>query len=415
VDRSAIPLSLPKDKIKIVLFEGIHDNAIHALNVAGYTNIATYPGALDGDDLKHAIADAHIIGIRSRTKLTADVLDAAPKLVAIGCFCIGTNQVDLKAAKLKGVPVFNAPYSNTRSVAELVLGEMIILARGIPEKSTAAHEGRWLKTAAGSHEVRGKTLGIIGYGHIGSQLSIIAESMGMRVQYYDIINKLALGNATPCQSLDELLSTSDIVTLHVPQTDQTKNMIGANEFARMRDGTVFLNASRGTVVDIDALTAALKSGKVKGAAVDVFPKEPADAAEEFVSPLRGLPNVILTPHVGGSTQEAQANIGAEVADKLITYSDNGSTQGAVNFVEVALPKQGEATRFMHIHRNVPGVLSKINDIFSGQGINISGQYLRTDGETGYVVVDVEADIKPGQGVRRQLEAIDGTIRVRFLI
>jgi len=415
IDRSKIPLSLPKDKIKIVFLEGIHDNAVHALNVAGYTNITSLPGALDGEDLKNAISDAHIVGIRSRTKLTAEVLEAAPKLVAIGCFCIGTNQVDLKAAKMRGIPVFNAPYSNTRSVAELVLGEMIMLARGVPEKSTAAHAGQWLKSAAGSNEVRGKTLGIVGYGHIGSQLSIMAESLGMVVQYYDIVTKLALGNAAPCATLDNLLATSDIVTLHVPQTDQTKNMIGAAEFDKMKEGAIFLNASRGNVVVIDALVAALKSGKLKGAAVDVFPVEPASNKDEFITPLRGLSNVILTPHVGGSTQEAQANIGAEVAEKLITYSDNGSTQGAVNFVEVALPKQGIATRFMHIHRNVPGVISKINDIFSGAGINISGQYLRTDGETGYVVVDVEADIKPGQGFRRQLEEIDGTIRVRFLM
>lgn len=415
LDRSKIPLSLPKDKIKIVFLEGIHDNAVHALNVAGYSNISSYSGALDGEELIHAIADAHVIGIRSRTKLTAEVLAAAPKLLAIGCFCIGTNQVDLAAAKMRGIPVFNAPYSNTRSVAELVLGEMIMLARGVPEKSSAAHAGKWLKTAVGSNEVRGKKLGIVGYGHIGYQLSIMAESLGMVVQYYDIVTKLALGNASPCATLDQLLATSDIVTLHVPQTDQTKNMIKASEFRKMKDGAIFLNASRGNVVDIDALAEALKSGKLKGAAVDVFPVEPATNKEEFVSPLRGLDNVILTPHVGGSTQEAQANIGAEVADKLITYSDNGSTQGAVNFVEVALPTQGTSTRFMHIHRNVPGVLSKINDIFSDAGINISGQYLRTDGETGYVVVDVEADIQPGQGFRRQLEEIDGTIRVRFLV
>ncbi len=407
-------LSLPKDKIKVVLLEGIHDNAVHALNVAGYTNVDSYPGALDGVALKDAIADAHIVGIRSRTRLTQQVIAQAPKLMAVGCFCIGTNQVDLKAAKMAGIPVFNAPYSNTRSVAELVLGEMIMLCRGVPEKSAAAHAGQWLKSAKGSHEVRGKKLGIVGYGHIGSQLSILAEALGLEVQYFDVVNKLALGNAKPCHTLDQLLRTSDIVTLHVPSTPQTRDMIGAAELELMKPGALLINASRGNVVTIDPLVAALKDGRLGGAAIDVFPVEPADADEEFVSPLRGLPNVILTPHVGGSTQEAQANIGTEVAEKLITYSDNGSTLGAVNFMEVALPVQGTATRFMHIHRNVPGVISRINDIFSGKGINISGQYLRTDGEVGYVVVDVEADIEPGQGFRKALDAIDGTIRSRFL-
>ncbi len=407
-------LSLPKDKIKVVLLEGIHDNAVHALNVAGYTNVDCYPGALDGVALRDAISDAHIVGIRSRTRLTEQVIAQAPKLMAVGCFCIGTNQVDLKAAKMAGIPVFNAPYSNTRSVAEMVLGEMIMLYRGIPEKSAAAHAGKWLKSAKGAHEVRGKKLGIIGYGHIGSQLSILAEALGLEVQYFDIVNKLALGNAKACHTMEQLLRSSDIVTLHVPATAQTKGMFGATEIGQMKKGALLINASRGNVVDIDALAAALKSGDIGGAAVDVFPTEPASNDDEFVSPLRGIPNVILTPHVGGSTQEAQANIGTEVADKLITYSDNGSTLGTVNFMEVALPVQGTATRFMHIHRNVPGVISRINDIFSGKGINISGQYLRTDGEVGYVVVDVEADIEPGQGFRKALDAIDGTIRSRFL-
>jgi D-3-phosphoglycerate dehydrogenase len=407
-------LSLPKEKIKVVLLEGIHDNAVHAFNVAGYTNIVSCPGALDGADLRDAIADAHIVGIRSRTRLTDKVIAEPPKLMAVGCFCIGTNQVDLKSAKMAGIPVFNAPYSNTRSVAELVLGEMIMLYRGVPEKSAAAHRGGWLKSAKGSHEVRGKKLGIVGYGHIGSQLSILAEALGMEVQYFDIVNKLALGNAKVSHTLDHLLQSSDVVTLHVPATPQTKGMIGAAEIARMKTGAILINASRGNVVDIDALAAALNDGRLHGAGIDVFPREPADNGEEFVSPLRGIPNVILTPHIGGSTQEAQANIGTEVADKLITYSDNGSTLGAVNFMEVALPVQGSATRFMHIHRNVPGVISRINDIFSGKGINISGQYLRTDGEIGYVVVDVEAEIEPGMGFRKAIDAIDGTIRSRFL-
>ncbi len=408
-------LSLPKDKIKVVLLEGIHDNAVHALNVAGYTNIDRHPGALDGIDLREAIAEAHIVGIRSRTRLTAAVVAAAPKLMAVGCFCIGTNQVALSAAKMAGIPVFNAPYSNTRSVAELVLGEMIMLYRGVPEKSAAAHCGGWLKSAKGCHEVRGKKLGIVGYGHIGSQLSILAEALGMEVQYFDIVNKLTLGNAKACPSLEQLLRTADVVTLHVPATPQTKGMIGASEIGQMKAGAILVNASRGNVVDIDALAAALKDGRLFGAGIDVFPTEPADNDAEFVSPLRDFPNVILTPHIGGSTQEAQANIGTEVSEKLITYSDNGSTLGAVNFMEVALPLQGSTTRFMHIHRNVPGVISRINDIFSGKGINISGQYLRTDGEIGYVVVDVDSDIQPGMGFRRQLEAIDGTIRVRFLV
>ncbi|WP_337997278.1 phosphoglycerate dehydrogenase [Oleispirillum naphthae] len=407
-------LSLPKEKIKVVLLEGIHDNAVHALDVAGYTNVDSYPGALDDTALREAIADAHIVGIRSRTRLTAPVIAAAPKLMGIGCFCIGTNQVDLRAAKMAGIPVFNAPYSNTRSVAELVLGEMIMLYRGVPEKTTAAHAGRWLKSAKGSHEVRGKKLGIVGYGHIGSQLSILAEALGLEVQYFDVVNKLALGNARACPSLEQLLETSDIVTLHVPATEQTKGMIGPSQIGAMKKGAILINASRGNVVDIEALAAALSSGALSGAAIDVFPAEPPSNDAEFVSPLRGMANVILTPHIGGSTQEAQANIGTEVADKLITYSDNGSTLGAVNFMEVALPVQGSATRFMHIHRNVPGVISRINDIFSGKGINIAGQYLRTDGEIGYVVVDVEADIRPGMGFRKALDAIDGTIRSRFL-
>ena len=408
-------LSLPKDKIRIVLLEGIHDNALHALNAAGYASVVRLPGAMEGAELRDAIAEAHIVGIRSRTRLTAQVLEDARKLMAVGCFCIGTNQVDLHAAKMRGIPVFNAPYSNTRSVAELVLGEMILLYRGVPEKNAAAHAGRWLKSAKGSHEVRGKRLGIVGYGHIGSQLSVLAEALGMEVQYFDIVSKLAMGNARPCADLGELLATSDVVTMHVPATPETGGMIGAAEIAMMKKGAIFINASRGNVVEIEALARALRDGKLAGAAIDVHPVEPADNDHEFVSPLRGLANVILTPHVGGSTQEAQANIGCEVADRLITYSDNGSTLGAVNFVEVALPVQGSVTRFLHIHRNVPGVLSRINDIFSGQGINISGQYLRTDGEIGYVVVDVDSDIAPGMGFRRRLEAIEGTIRVRFLI
>ncbi len=407
-------LSLAKDRIKILLLEGIHRNAVDSLRQNGYENVDLRPGALDGDDLANAIRDVHMIGIRSRTRLTPEILAAADKLMAIGCFCIGTNQVALDAARHAGVPVFNAPYSNTRSVAELVIAQVIMLLRRVPEKNALAHLGDWRKTADGSHEVRGKVLGIVGYGHIGSQVSVLAEAMGMRVRYHDIVDTLPLGNAQPCASLDELLAVSDVVTLHVPATPQTRYMIREPQIRAMRPGAVLLNLARGDVVDIETLAAALTDGHLSGAAVDVFPKEPASRDEPFASPLRGLSNVILTPHVGGSTQEAQANIGIEVADKLIRYSDNGSTLGAVNFVEVALPVQDGVTRFLHIHRNVPGVLSHINEVFSRREMNISGQYLRTDGEVGYVVVDVDADLQAGMGIRRELAAIEGTIRTRFL-
>jgi D-3-phosphoglycerate dehydrogenase len=408
-------LSLEKDKIKVVLLEGIHENAVKMFKEAGYSNVDHYPAALDADELKSVVSEAHFLGIRSRTKLTEEVIDAAGKLTSIGCFCIGTNQVDLQAAAMRGIPVFNAPYSNTRSVAELVLGQIIMLLRGIPQRNAAAHAGGWLKNAHGSYEARGKTLGIIGYGHIGSQLSVLAESLGMNVIYYDVINKLAMGNATSCTSMDELLEKSDVVSLHVPANEQTKNMITAAEIAKMKKGVHLINAARGNVIVIDDLAAAVESGHVAGAALDVFPVEPAGKDEQFESPLRGMNNVILTPHIGGSTQEAQENIGIEVADKLITYSDNGSTLGAVNFPEVSLPvKDRTHTRFMHIHRNVPGVLLKINDVFARRGINISGQYLRSEGGVGYVVVEVDEEIKPGEGVRKELSSIEGTLRVRFL-
>ncbi len=408
-------LSLEKDKIKVVLLEGIHENAVKMFKEAGYSNVDHYPAALDADELKSVVSEAHFLGIRSRTKLTEDVIDAASKLTSIGCFCIGTNQVDLQAAAMRGIPVFNAPYSNTRSVAELVLGQIIMLLRGIPKRNAAAHEGDWLKNAHGSYEARGKTLGIIGYGHIGSQLSVLAESLGMNVIYFDVVNKLAMGNANSCSSMDELLEKSDVVSLHVPANDQTKNMITATEIAKMKKGAHLINAARGNVIVIEDLAAALESGHLAGAAIDVFPVEPAGKDEQFESPLRGMSNVILTPHMGGSTQEAQENIGIEVADKLITYSDNGSTLGAVNFPEVSLPvKDRTHTRFMHIHRNVPGVLLKINDVFARRGINISGQYLRSEGGVGYVVVEVDEEIKPGEGVRKELSGIEGTLRVRFL-
>ncbi len=409
-------LSMPKDKIKVLLLENIHDNAVSYFERNGYMTVERLKGALDAEELKEKIADVHMIGIRSRTKLTRDVLEHANKLLAIGCFCIGTNQVDLAAAKEMGVPVFNAPYSNTRSVAELVLGEVIMLARRIPEKTWSTHEGGWLKTADGAVEVRGKTLGIIGYGHIGTQLSILAESIGMRVVFYDIVEKLALGNAQARHDLDDLLAESDFVSLHVPATPETKNMITAAEIAKMKPGAYLINAARGNVVVIEALAEALEKGHLAGAAIDVFPKEPASAGDEFQSPLRGHRNVILTPHIGGSTLEAQANIGTEVAEKLVKYSDNGSTLGSVNFPEVQLPVMAAVgSRFMHIHRDVPGVLSHINEVFSKRGMNICGQYLRTDGDLGYVVVDVKETVEEGQGVRRELAAVDGTIRTRFLL
>ncbi len=407
-------LSVPKDRIRIVLTEGIHDTAVEAFAAAGYTSVERVAGAPTGEALARVVADAHVIGIRSNTKLTAGVIGRAERLFAIGCFCIGTNQVDLAAAKLAGIPVFNAPYSNTRSVAELVLGEIILLLRRIPEKQRLIDAGRWQKTADGAREIRGRTLGIVGYGHIGSQLSILAEALGMHVRYYDVVEKLALGNARPCASLDDLLAVADVVSLHVPGTAETRGMIGVAEIGRMRPGAFLINAARGDVVDVDALAAAIASGHLAGAAVDVFPSEPKSAAEPFDSPLRGLANVILTPHVGGSTEEAQAGIGTEVAEKLVKYSDNGSTIGAVNFVEVALPVQRGVTRFLHIHRNVPGVLAKVNDVFSARRLNIAAQYLRTEAEIGYVVSDIDAVLEEGMGIRRDLAAIDGTIRVRFL-
>ena len=349
-------LSLPKGKIKVLLLENVHSSAVDLFQRHGYHQIEQIGDALDESELKSRIADVHMIGIRSRTQITEPVLSAAEKLMVIGCFCIGTNQVETTAAKMRGIPVFNAPYSNTRSVAELVLSEAIMLLRGVPEKSWLAHDGQWQKMAMGSHEIRGKTLGIVGYGHIGTQLSILAEALGMRVVFYDIVEKLALGNATPTRDLKDLLAVSDVVSLHVPATEITAGMMDERALRAMKKGAFLINASRGNVVDIDALASCLKEGYLGGAAIDVFPKEPTSPGEPFESPLRGLKNVILTPHIGGSTIEAQANIGSEVADKLVKYSDNGSTVGSVNFVEVALPPQQDAIRFMHIHRDVPGVL-----------------------------------------------------------
>ena len=406
--------SYPKQDIRVLLLEGVSQTAVETFRAAGYTQIEFHEKSLPEDELKRRIAEAHIVGIRSRTHLSDDVLAQARRLIAVGCFCIGTNQVDLDAAELAGIPVFNAPYSNTRSVAELVIAQAILLMRGVPQKNAECHRGGWSKSAAGSHEVRGKTLGIIGYGHIGTQVGVLAEALGMHVLFHDIETKLSLGNARAAVSLDDLLAQSDVVTLHVPETPATKDMFGAAQIAQMKPGAHVINASRGTVVDIDALADALKSGKVGGAAVDVFPLEPKGNAELFESPLRGLDNVILTPHVGGSTLEAQDNIGIEVAAKLVRYSDNGSTLSAVNFPEVTLPGHDGSRRILHIHRNVPGVLSQINDIFRDRGINIDGQFLRTDPKVGYVVIDVTADEEQTASLRDAMAAIEGTLRVRVL-
>ncbi|MBL0709399.1 MAG: phosphoglycerate dehydrogenase [Colwellia sp.] len=404
--------SLAKDKIKILLLEGVHNSALEELKSKGYSNIEYIKTSLSNDDLIAKIADVHFVGIRSRTQLTEEVLSHAKKLVAIGCFCIGTNQVDIIAAQKLGIPVFNAPFSNTRSVAELVLGETLLLLRGIPEKSAKAHRGEWLKSAVGSFEARGKTLGIIGYGHIGTQLGILAETLGMRVRFYDIETKLPLGNASQTFSLNDLLAESDVVSLHVPETPQTQMMIGEEQFAAMKTGAIFINASRGTVVDIDALAKALSDKKVAGAAIDVFPAEPKGNAEEFISPLRAFDNVILTPHIGGSTKEAQENIGLEVASKLAKYSDNGSSLSAVNFPEVSLPQHVNASRLLHIHHNQPGVLTQINQAFAEHNINIAAQYLQTDDKIGYVVIDIESS--NSAEALKALKSIDATIRARIL-
>ena len=405
-------LSLPKDRVRFLLLENINESAVNLLKAAGYTNIERLSKALDGDDLVKAVQGVHILGIRSRTNLDKAFFEKTDRLMAVGCFSVGTNQVDLPAAKHVGIPVFNAPYSNTRSVAELVMGEIIMLMRGIFPRSVAAHQGGWDKSAANSVEIRGKTLGIVGYGNVGSQLSTIAEGMGMRVIFHDLTDKLRHGNTEPTETLDELLAASDVVSLHVPETPATNGMIGAEQIAKMKKGAHLLNLSRGTVVDLDAMAAALKSGHLLGAAVDVFPVEPGSNAEKFVSPLQGIPNVILTPHIGGSTEEAQDRIGIEVAKKLIEYSDVGSTLGAVNFPQVQLAA-AQGMRFMHVHNNEPGLLHNINTILSNHKLNITAQYLQTDGELGYVVIEAEG-AADGQVVLEELRQVPGTIRTRLL-
>lgn len=404
--------SLDKDKIKIILLEGIHKSATDYFKANGYNNIESFPNAIDDALLKEKIQSANIIGIRSSTQLTEEILGNAGKLLAIGCFSIGTNQVDGHAARLMGIPVFNAPFSNTRSVAELVIAEAILLMRNIPVKNAAAHRGKWLKSATNCFEVRDKNLGIVGYGHIGSQVSILAEALGMNVYYYDIVKKLSLGKAATCASLDELLSISNIVTLHVPETELTKNMISDRELGHMKKGSCLVNASRGSVVNVRALASALKSGHILGAALDVFPDEPASNNDPFISELQQFDNVILSPHVGGSTVEAQENIGTEVAEKLVKYSDTGATIGATNFVQVSLQPNQNAQRFLHIHKNEPGVLKEVNYVFTSKGINIAGEYLQTDPEVGYVIIDTESRLS--STILDELRAIEGTIRVRML-
>lgn len=404
--------SLDKSKIKFLLLEGVSQTAIDTLQAAGYTNIEFHKKALPDTELKNAIRNAHFVGIRSRTQLTADVFAEAEKLIAVGCFCIGTNQVDLRAATEHGVVVFNAPYSNTRSVAELVIAEAILLLRRVAEKNAAAHRGIWQKNADGAYEIRGKTLGIVGYGSIGMQLSVIAESLGMKVCFVDVVAKLPLGNAVQKADLDELLACSDIVSLHVPENKSTQMMIGARELGLMKNGAILINAARGTVVDIDALATALGDGRISGAAIDVFPTEPRSNDDEFISPLRAFDNVFLTPHIGGSTQEAQENIGLEVAEKLVRYSDTGTTTTSVNFPEVALPSHPGKHRLLHVHRNVPGVMSAINKVFSENNINISGQYLQTVENVGYVVIDVDQEYS--EFALEKLRQVEGTIRTRVL-
>ncbi len=401
-----------KSSTRFLLLEGVHQNALDTLKNAGYTNIEYITHALDEETLIEKIKNARFIGIRSRTQLTKKVLDAAERLAAIGCFCIGTNQVDLNAAREKGIPVFNAPYSNTRSVAELVIGQLILLLRGIPAKSKQVHKGSWPKSAKDSNEARGKTLGIVGYGSIGSQLSVLAESLGMRVIYYDVVTKLPLGNANQVGTLKKLLNKADVVTLHVPELDSTKHMMSKAEFAEMKEGSIFMNAARGTCVKIDDLAEVIENGKLRGAAIDVFPKEPKSNDEPLESPLRGFDNVILTPHVGGSTAEAQANIGLEVSDKFVQYAENGTTVSAVNFPEISLPQRPETHRLLHIHKNQPGVLSNVNQLFAENNINILAQSMITRDEIGYLVVDV-ADVDSKLAFE-QLNTVEGTIRLRVL-
>ncbi|MFT3948287.1 MAG: phosphoglycerate dehydrogenase [Agriterribacter sp.] len=404
--------SYPKEKINILLLENISDLAVQNFKKAGYTSIKKITGALPEEELIKAVKDVHMLGIRSKSQITPAVLNAAPKLQAIGCFCIGVNQVNLNKATELGVSVFNAPYSNTRSVAELVIGLSVMLIRRIPDKNKAAHEGKWMKDAKGSYELRGKTLGIIGYGNIGAQVSVLAEAFGMKVIFYDVVTRLPLGNAQPRKSIKELVSEADIITLHVPETAQTKNLISANVIKNFKQGSILINYARGEVVDLDALSAALKSGQLSGAAIDVYPIEPEKNGDVFTTPLQNLPNVILTPHIGGSTEEAQANIGEDVSMKLINFLETGITTGSHTVPELALPLQEGTHRILHIHKNVPGVLSQINTQLSSHHINILGQYLKTNDEIGYVVLDVDKHLS--KEAMELLKDIKETIKVRML-
>ena len=405
-------VSYPKEKINILLLENISVEAVTELNQSGYTNITTLKGALSEDELIARMSDVHVLGIRSKTQITEAILAAAPKLLAIGCFCIGTNQVDKLAAMKQGVVVFNAPYSNTRSVAELVIGAAIMLIRRIPEKNKAAHEGIWLKASANSRELRGKILAIIGYGNIGSQVSVLAEALGMHILFYDVEKKLPLGNATALYDLESVLQQADIVTLHVPATKQTTNLINEATLKQFKPGALLINYSRGEVVAIDALHEALKTGALSGAALDVYPVEPERNGADFHTPLQGLKNVLLTPHIGGSTEEAQVNIGLDVSAKLISFIEHGSTQGSHSVPALSLPLQEGAHRILHIHHNVPGVLSAINTTLSANGINILGQYLKTNDVIGYVVLDVDKNLS-GEALSL-LKNVKETIRVRMV-
>lgn len=402
------------EKAKLLLLEGVNDSAVELLETSGFSAIERLPKALEGEVLRKALKGISLLGIRSRTALTQDIFAAADQLVAVGCFSVGTNQVDLNAARRRGIPVFNAPFSNTRSVAELVIGEIVMLLRQIFPRSVAAHDGGWDKSAAGSREVRGRTLGIIGYGNIGSQLSTLAEAMGMRVIYFDRTDKLRHGNTEPVDRLETLLAQSDVVSLHVPETPETYNMIGARELRLMQPGSCLINNSRGTVVDLDALAAALRDGHLAGAALDVFPVEPSSNSERFQTPVQGLKNVILTPHIGGSTEEAQERIGKEVARKLVDYCINGSTMGAVNFPQVQLHSRAHGVRFSHVHHNVPGMLRRLNEVFLQRDINIAAQYLETDSDVGYVVLDVDLGDHDCSELLNEIRALDGTISARLI-
>lgn len=404
-------VSYPKDRINVLILENIHANAVALMKEEGY-NVETYPAALDEDELVEKIANVSILCIRSKTEVTQRVLDNAKRLIAVGAFCIGTDQIDLNACLKKGVAVFNAPYSNTRSVVELAIGEIIMLMRNLPDKIAAMHRGTWDKSAKGSFEIRNKTLGIIGYGSIGTQLSVLAEALGMTVYYYDVVERLSIGNARRCHSLKELLEVADVISIHVDGRSSNEKFIGAREFDMMKAGVIFVNLSRGDVVDVEALRTNILSGKIRGAAVDVFPEEPKGNNNEFISALRGLPNTILTPHIGGSTTEAQMNIANFVPAMIRDYVNTGSTATSVNFPAMQLPKLENAHRLIHVHRNVAGVLANINSVLAKHKINIVGQYLKTNEEIGYVITDIDKEYS--QDVRKELKAIEHTIKFRVL-